>query len=386
MGCGSIEELSEIRLKYASTLEQLRKMRKSFKRKPKYKNFLDQLAPGRVFISSRGTPYVCLAWPDQEYRNVDAARLAVPLRFRRGKINSHRVAFHRIRDLSIVLDPCPEPEDREGWEDLKTRAEAGEFAPIEVEGAVSNPADLASREFESMAERLGSFPCEKCTLFGPCQKDTAHPFSSALRRYFHYFAKVDSTQAQLWRSFLKHIQLLQAEGYVNEEGKVTPDGMWASKLRLDQPLLISEGIRNDVFPRNQPELLAALIAPFVMDRDRQGDVQLATLIWKYPDLAKPFFQMLQNLQRLRERLQAEGFEVPPLPFWAVITVYHWAKGLSWGEVREITGMDEGDLASIILRTADHLRQIEALSDTHPRLAATAAEGIRMLLREPVLPP
>jgi superfamily II RNA helicase len=121
-----------------------------------------------------------------------------------------------------------------------------------------------------------------------------------------------------------------------------------------------------------------------MDRDRQGDVQLSTFVWKYPDLAKPFFKMLQSLQRLRERLQAEGFEIRPLPFWAVVTVYHWAEGLSWDKVREISGMDEGDLAMIILRTADHLRQIEALSETHPQLAATAGKSIRLLLREPVL--
>ncbi len=131
-------------------------------------------------------------------------------------------------------------------------------------------------------------------------------------------------------------------------------------------------------------MLAALIAPFVMDRDRHGDIQLAALVWKYPELAKPFFKMLKELQRLRERLQAEGFEVPPLPFWAVVMVYHWAQGLSWEKVREISEMDEGDLAMIILRTADHLRQIEALAETHPRLAATATQAIRMLLREPVL--
>ena len=39
---------------------------------------------------------------------------------------------------------------------------------------------------------------------------------------------------------------------------------------------------------------------------------------------------------------------------------------------------------IILRTADHLRQIEALCQTHPQLAATAGQAIRLLLREPVL--
>ncbi|MGO9315492.1 MAG: DEAD/DEAH box helicase [Syntrophobacteraceae bacterium] len=384
MGCGSLDALSEVRPRYSSAVEQFRKMRKSLRRKPKYGQLIDLLAPGRIFISQRGTHYICVAGPDFEYRNVEAVRLAHPVRVRRRQIRTHRVAFNRVRESSVLLDTFPDLDEREKWEGLITRAATGEFSPVEPEGPVSPPAEFESRDLAALAERLASYPCEKCSLFGPCQKETAHPVSSALRRYFHLFAKMDSTQEQLWRSFIKHYHLLQAEGYVDKDGKLTGDGLWASKLRLDQPLLISEGIRKSVFPNDKPELLAALIAPFVTDRDKQGDVQLASFIWKYPDLAKPFFQMLKNLQRLRERLQAEGFHTPPLPFWALVTVYHWAQGLSWEQVREISGMDEGDLAMIILRTADHLRQIEALNQTHPRLAASAEQAIRMLLREPVL--
>ncbi len=385
MGCGSLDELFEIRSRYSIGIVQLRKMRRSLKRRPEYRKIVDQLAPGRVFISQRGTPYICVAWPDFEYSNVEAVRLAYPIRMRRRRIRTHRVAFQRLRDLSVLFDSFPDLEEQEEWENLIARAVEGEFSPVEPDGpAGAPPPDLASRDLAAAAQRLHSYPCEQCSLFGPCQKETAHPFSAAIRRHLQLFAKVDSTQEQLWRSFIKYYRLLQAEGYVQEDGKLTRDGMWASKLRLDQPLLISEGIRKNVFPRNKPDLLAALIAPFVTDRDKQGDVQLASFIWKYPDLAKPFFQMLKTLQRLRERLQTEGFETPPLPFWTVVTVYHWAQGLSWEQVREISGMDEGDLAMIILRTADHLRQIEALSQTHPQLAATAAEAVGMLLREPVL--
>jgi len=385
MGCGSVDVLSDVRPAYSTAFEQLRKMRRSLKRRPGFGKLVDRLGPGRIFITQRGTPYLCVASPDFEYGNVEAVRLANPARKRRGRMRTHRVAFQRVRGLSVLLDAFPALDDRQAWETLIARAANGEFTAIEPQSPAGISQDLASRDLAAMAQRLQSYPCEKCTLFGPCQKETAHPFSSALRRYFHLFAKVDSIQEQLWRSFLKHCRLLQAEGYVDEDGKLTPDGMWASKLRLDQPLLISDGIRANVFPKDKPELLASLIAPFVTDRDRKGDLQLASFVWKYPDIAKPFFQMLKYLQRIRERLQAEGFETPPLPFWAVVTVYHWAQGLSWDQVREISGMDEGDLAMIILRTADHLRQIEALSDTHPRLAATASEAIRLLLREPVLP-
>jgi superfamily II RNA helicase len=44
---------------------------------------------------------------------------------------------------------------------------------------------------------------------------------------------------------------------------------------------------------------------------------------------------------------------------------------------------EGDMASLIVRTADHLRQVLNLEETHPILAETAREAMGLILREPV---
>jgi hypothetical protein len=41
------------------------------------------------------------------------------------------------------------------------------------------------------------------------------------------------------------------------------------------------------------------------------------------------------------------------------------------------------MAMLITRTADHLRQVAGLSDTHPELAETAREAIELIFREPV---
>ena len=47
-------------------------------------------------------------------------------------------------------------------------------------------------------------------------------------------------------------------------------------------------------------------------------------------------------------------------------------------------MEEGDLAMLILRTADNLRHIRALSEDFPQVSAAAAEAIDMILRDPVV--
>lgn len=384
--CGSVERLGQSRPLYASLKEKLQKARKLLRRQPTFKSFYGLLSPGRLFLSQRGTPYVVVDQPRMDYQTVEAVRLASPLRFRRGRVRSYRVGFHRIRAMGDRIDYLPPWKDRAEWESLAARVASEPLPPDgKEESPEASPSmEATNRELADLLGRKSSLPCNKCSLFGPCLKGTSHPFSQVVQKYFHHQAEMQTIQEQFWRSFLQHFRLLQGEGYVDEQGRLTPDGLWASKLRLDQPLLISEGIRQGVFPSEDPELLSALIAPFVMDRDRPGDVQLSSMVWKHPEVAKPFFKMLQSLQPLREHLQAEGFVTPPLAFWPVPTLWNWARGATWESLREISGMDEGDLAMVILRTADHLRQIQALSETHPRLAESARVAIGMILREPVL--
>jgi superfamily II RNA helicase len=50
----------------------------------------------------------------------------------------------------------------------------------------------------------------------------------------------------------------------------------------------------------------------------------------------------------------------------------------------LTSVDEGDLAMLVFRTADNLRQIVALEGTHPQLAVKARKAVQLVLREPVV--
>lgn len=384
--CGSLERLAEVRPQYHLLKEQTRKARRILKRQVGQSSLKQLLVPGRFFVGRRGTPYLAVSHPQMDLQTVEAVRMVPPLRRRRGRIRTYQITFQRIRRLGDQLPEVPSLKNFAAWEKLFSAFDKGrnisEGAPQEEEKWL--PFATAAGELTGLMSSRASLPCESCSLFGPCLKDSSHPFSLALQHYFAHLATIESIQGQLWRSFSQHYKILQEEGYVDEEGHLTEDGLWASKLRLDQPLLISEGIRLGIFPTDNPPLLAALIAPFVMDRERQGDIQLSSLVWKHPEVAKPFFRMLQNLQRLRNRLQKDGFQIPPLPFWTVVTIYYWASGQDWESVRRIASMDEGDLAMVVLRTADHLRQIESLAETHPQLASSAREAIQMILREPVL--
>ncbi len=386
MACGSLENLLKIRPRFMSLQERLGKARKDWKRQASSEPAANLLVPGRLFMTQRGTPYVVLYKPDMERKTVESLRLGLPLRLRKGRLRTYQVRFHRIRHLGEVLENMPPLAALKEWEEMALNLERQPFKKMgQEEGAEKSPAlEQTAREMKELIMEKSRLPCSQCQLYGPCIKSVSHPFSEALQPWLSLQSQVQTIQERLWESFLQHFRILKDEGYVDEDGRLTHDGMWACELRLDQPLLISDGIRKGVFPDDDPALLAALIAPFVMDRDRPGDMQLSRLAWKFSELANPFFQMLKSLEPLRHRLEDEGFELPALPFWAMVAVHHWARGETWEEVRNLFGVDEGDLAMVILRTADHLRQIESLAETHPRLADSARTAIELLLREPVL--
>jgi ATP-dependent RNA helicase HelY len=190
----------------------------------------------------------------------------------------------------------------------------------------------------------------------------------------------DESHEQLWQDFLRHLNFLKAAGFVSAEGELTPDGNWASQLRVDQPLLIAEGFRKEVFPQDKSDLLAAMIASFVNERETDDRIKKELV----PDpLARAYSKLSKGLRPFAARMAQSGFDVRPFYFRPAVAVFAWAQEEPWERVLRIAEMEEGDLAMLILRTADNLRHIRNLKDVFPGAAATAAEAIDKIMREPV---
>jgi superfamily II RNA helicase len=198
-------------------------------------------------------------------------------------------------------------------------------------------------------------------------------FEKSLASYQHQ-------KLNLWKEFLRHLDFLKAEGFVDNQDRLTENGVWASKLRLDQPLLIAEGLRTRGFPSTDEKLLAAMISPFVYDHDQDKDILFdKRKISRKLKLA--FEHLSKRLKPLAGRMVAAGFPVQPLYFWTSVVVYAWAQ---WDNITENAGISDGEMAMLILRTADNLRQIASLKDTHPEMAELAIRARDAILREPVV--
>lgn len=184
----------------------------------------------------------------------------------------------------------------------------------------------------------------------------------------------------LWQDFLHHLDFLKETGYVTESGTLTGDGVWASRLRVDQPLMIAEGFRLDIFPDSDPALLAAIIALFVNERESDDSIDKA---FKPKSLLKNFLNVKNSLLPFATLMTDRGFEVRPLFLRPAVTIYAWATGQPWEKVLSIAEIEEGDLAMLILRTADNLRHIRALKQVFPEAAETAEASIDLIMRYPV---
>lgn len=186
----------------------------------------------------------------------------------------------------------------------------------------------------------------------------------------------------LWMDFLDHMDFLTEENFVTSEGILTEDGIWASKLRMDAPLLVAQGIRKNLLPQTDPTLLAAIICAFVNEREFKDDPLYSQVLPKR--LKDSFLDTRKGLKPFAMKLLEKGFDAPNLFIQPSLLIYLWAHDEPWEEIVARSDFAEGDLARLILRTAENLRQISKLDETFPMIAKTAKEAIDLILKEPVV--
>lgn len=240
---------------------------------------------------------------------------------------------------------------------------------------------LLSRKPENIESRIRSdFSMVLNLLLSQTPEDIKSIFEKSLAA-FQAYRQFGRQGSSLWEDFCRHLAFLKAEGFVDDQNRLSDTGLWASKLRLDQPLLIAECLRQEVFPRTDEKLFSALIAPFVYDGDQEAGVPEKKIPRKLRQAAN---RVSLAIKPLISRMKAAGFAMNRQYFWPAYAIYEWAQGNDWDQIIRITGLTDGDMAMLVLRTADNLRQITSLRETHPDMAAVAARAREAILREPVV--
>jgi ATP-dependent RNA helicase HelY len=374
-------------LEYIRKRAELRKEKRRLATDKADKKSIESLKPflekGRLFHHRNKGIHVLFYWYTDHERLICASHnIDKKVRLRKGKIRLKKIPFTKITRLYDYILDIPEKHttsslqtmidsiDREGLKTLDT-------APLEQTNK--------SAKIGAVEERERGLPCEHCEHLRDCHGKRNGDVHRILKTFKWLSNSMEGTSSGLWLSFKRHLRFLKETGFVDEKDRLTSDGIWASKLRLDQPLLIAEAIRKGGFRDLGPEVMAGCIAVFVWDKDQDVDIHTA----KHQDLKimeEAFHRLLVSMEYVRRLKVARGFENPPVLYWPGAAVFLWSRGLPWKDLLYHIPIGEGDMASMITRTADHLRQVATLEATHPELALVAVRAIDTIMREPVFIP
>lgn len=339
------------------------------------------LSRGRVFVSMRMLPFAVLRKDDNPHNpGVWAVGLLPEKRLRRGYPRIEFVAQEDIYKLYAEVISLPNEDNGRGLARALNGFEWGRQKELNAQQLKR----LAKKANQTLQERqaaiqqsLQKIPCHSCLQQTACENRFSELTILARKLTGHQRTAADV----LWFEFIRHLEFLRSEGYVNVDGTLSHDGYWASSLRLSQPLLIAEAIRRSALPTRQPALLAALLALLADNREMRDNSVAIT-----PQLQKACHQLIDILQPLLKRLHEWGFMIPPLPLNAAAAMYAWGEMADLNTVSEIYGAGEGDVAQLIFRVADNLRQLTGLNATHPELARSAHQAAELLIRPPILLP
>jgi len=383
--CDSAEAALRLQRKMGALRREIRQVRENKQGLETILSKAANLVPGRFFLDARSRPYcVMKSYTRREKTGVLACRI----RYSTKRKKPPKSRFFTPEKVVVILDKVLDAASADD-PNLLYRAlikePMGEMPPpLEDlplgQEEISKLKPLEDR-ISFLEQERDSLICNGCDHFNLCHARHNKAFRAVIKGFSHLWDAANAVREHLWADFMRHLEFLKQEGYVKGDDTLTEDGKWASQLRVDQPLLIAEGLRQGLFPQSDPALLAALIATFVYDREMEIEFDQS----KAPRvLLEAYGTMRRGLQPLVEREIAGGFPVRPSPLWAAATMYAWAKGVDWETVLDIAGMTEGDLAMLASRTADNLRQVTALTEVYPAIAETAADAISLVLREPVV--
>jgi superfamily II RNA helicase len=343
-----------------------------------YKNYLK---PGRLFLHKNNNIYIIFNIYEDHGKFICAAHNIKRLpRTRKSRFRLKKVDLNQIKGIYSYRADLPEDYSPERLKRIIHNIVEEDLQLLNIEVPAKDA--VGGEELSEINRRLDALPCETCVYTKTCHKKKKAPLIKLLRDLQSLGMQMEGIGGGLWLSFKRHMRFLRETGFVDEGDILTPDGYWASKLRLDQPLLIAEAIREGAFDGVSSQILAGGLAPFVWDRTLEVELRVAGTL-NLSELEERFNSILEHIGGIRDLKSKRGFDSPPLLFWPAAALFMWAKNVPWEQLLTYVPVDEGDMASLIMRTADHLRQIANLHETHPQLAAVAEHAIELILREPV---
>jgi superfamily II RNA helicase len=186
----------------------------------------------------------------------------------------------------------------------------------------------------------------------------------------------------IWEEFKRHQKFLTHIGLVDKNNHLTKDGLIATGLRLEHPLLIYAAIKANALPY-EPARLAAILASMTENKKRAGyGFRPKTRL--SGSLSGDLKAFSMAIQPMNDELCKSNF-----PFLETIVkesakaIHNWASGGTWADTVGLYGRDQGDMIRLVSLVSERLNQLANLKE--PETTAEVARKARKLIyRDPVI--
>jgi superfamily II RNA helicase len=246
---------------------------------------------------------------------------------------------------------------------------------------------LPPDEVAELQAEIAGWPCTTCPVEARCLA-SIEPLRAREYRRSSLRQALHTVESSLTDEFGRRAAVLRQVGYLDEECRLTADGMWAAELRHPRMLMLAEIVRRSLIGASTAAW-AGVGGALATERAprRGGEAGLQTLA----RLAKE----LSDLER-RQALRPDDVIMQFEPEWdphsrrripspadrRADTVVAWMRGADWMHLTRESQSEEGDLQRIILQAAEVLMQLEGLP--FPDVRNAARDARLRLLRPPVI--
>ncbi|KAG2495596.1 hypothetical protein HYH03_006196 [Edaphochlamys debaryana] len=200
--------------------------------------------------------------------------------------------------------------------------------------------------------------------------------------------QADSQLENTWKTFQSTMEILICVDALElDTRRVLPLGLLARNIQGGNELWLAMCLQHPAL-HSLPgpalgALLGALASPEVMAKPvaTWAAYTVSPEVEAAVSALEPQRQLLLELQTDAGLLRWNDALAVDLRFAGLVEA--WASGATWGQIMADSGMDDGDMARLLIRTIDLLKQVKNNDHLLPELKEAASEALRGMDRKPV---
>ncbi|XP_064458706.1 superkiller complex protein 2-like [Ornithodoros turicata] len=235
--------------------------------------------------------------------------------------------------------------------------------------------------FLGLEEKIFAAPCLSCPLFEEHYVQELHhkAVTQELLRIEHLLSEASLASMP---DYKRHVEALERLGYVEPSGPLTLKGRVARAMS-NNAIMLTELLVEDCLVNLGAADIAALFSCFVFQQRTDELPMIPKSMVNAVELFKSVAKRIGQAQR------DSGFEEPPeqfveqFSFGMCNVVYHWAKGMHFAHIMELTDIQEGIIVRCIQRLDEVLKDVRTAAGIigNPELRSKMEESSRLIRKD-----